>query len=144
VFLDDALGYGWCKWQNNAGVDDVNNLPGTLLIPHFFFHSSINVTSGVGTAYPSGAPAFTPGFKWSSCYSIFSFICMFCRSLFVLLFFFRLAIVLSVFLRYMDSDYLPLVSLNSAMLVLALQNFARVVSLSLLNKLHSRYLRSSS
>jgi hypothetical protein len=19
-----ALGYGWCKWQNNAGVDDVN------------------------------------------------------------------------------------------------------------------------
>ena len=27
----------------------------------------------------------TPGFYWGSCYSIFSFICMFCRSLFVLL-----------------------------------------------------------
>jgi hypothetical protein len=31
-----------------------------------------------------------------------------------------------------------------AMLVLALQNFARVVSLSSLNKLHFRYFRSSS
>ena len=36
--------------------------------------------SGAGTAYPSGAPEFTPGFKWDSCYSIFSFMCMFCRS----------------------------------------------------------------
>ena len=31
---------------------------------------------------------FTPGFQSGSCYSIFSFICMFCRSLFVLLYFF--------------------------------------------------------
>jgi hypothetical protein len=30
---------------------------------------------------------------------------MFCRSLFVLLYFFPLAIVLSVLLRYTDSDY---------------------------------------
>ena len=30
----------------------------------------------------------TPGFKWGSCYSIFSFMCMFCWSLFVLLSFF--------------------------------------------------------
>jgi len=53
--------------------------------------------SGAGTAYPSGAPEFTPGSSWGSCYSIFSFICMFCRSFpFVL---FLLAIVLSV-LRY--------------------------------------------
>ena len=37
--------------------------------------------------------------------TIFSFICMFCRSLFVLLYFFFLAIVLSVLLRYTDSDY---------------------------------------
>ena len=37
-------------------------------------------SSGAGTAYPSGAPEFTPGF-----YSNFSFMCMFCRSLFVLL-----------------------------------------------------------
>ena len=33
---------------------------------------------------------------------IFSFMCMFCRSLFVL---FNLAIVLSVLLRFTDSDY---------------------------------------
>ena len=38
--------------------------------------------------------------QWGSCYSIFSFICMFCRSLF-----FSVAIVLSVLLRYTDSDY---------------------------------------
>ena len=39
-------------------------------------------TSEAGTAYPSRAP------EWGSCYSIFSFMCMFCRSLFVLLYFF--------------------------------------------------------
>jgi hypothetical protein len=44
--------------------------------------------SGAGTAYPSGAPEFILGFSWGSCYSIFSFMCMFCRSLFVLLYFF--------------------------------------------------------
>ena len=43
-------------------------------------------------------------------YSIFSFICMFCRWFFVL---FLLAIVLSVLLWFTDSDYLPLVSSNS-------------------------------
>ena len=43
-------------------------------------------TSGAGTAYPYGASEFTPSFQWGSCYSIFGFICMFCRSLFVLLF----------------------------------------------------------
>ena len=49
---------------------------------------TMGATSGAGTAYPSGAPEFTPGFLWGSCYSIFSFICMFCRSLFDLLYFF--------------------------------------------------------
>ena len=38
--------------------------------------------------YPSGSPEFTPGSQWGSCYLIFSFICMLCRSLFVLLYFF--------------------------------------------------------
>jgi hypothetical protein len=37
---------------------------------------------------------------------IFSFMCMFFRSLFVLLYFFFLTIVLSVLLRFTDSDYL--------------------------------------
>ena len=57
------------------------------------------VTSGAGTAYPSGAPEFTPGFYWGSVYSIFGLTYTFCRSLFVLL-----GIVLSVLLRFMDSD----------------------------------------
>jgi len=33
-----------------------------------------------GTAYPSGQPEFTPFFYVGWCYSIFSFMCMFCRS----------------------------------------------------------------
>ena len=43
---------------------------------------------------------------------------MFCRSLFVLFVLFLLAIVLSVLLRFTDSDYLPLVSSNSSYLKL--------------------------
>jgi len=27
----------------------------------------IYIAIGPGTAYPSGAPEFTPGFKWGSC-----------------------------------------------------------------------------
>ena len=50
--------------------------------------NTTGATSGAGTAYPSGAPEFTPGFLWGSCYSIFSFMCTFCRSLFVLMYFF--------------------------------------------------------
>ena len=53
-------------------------------------------TSGAGTAYPSGAPEFTTGFYWGSCYY---FCVMFCRSLFVVL-----AIVLSALLRFKDYD----------------------------------------
>ena len=50
----------------------------------------MGATSGAGTAYSSVALEVTPDFRWGSCYSIFSFMCMFCISLFVLLsFFFR-------------------------------------------------------
>ena len=66
---------------------------------------STSTTSGAVTAYTSRAHEFTPGFKWGSCYSIFSFMCMFCRSLFFLLSFLLLAIVLSVLLRFTDYDY---------------------------------------
>ena len=45
-------------------------------------------TSGAGNTYPSVTPEYTPGFQWGTCYSIFSSMCMFCRSLFVLLSFF--------------------------------------------------------
>ena len=64
-------------------------------------------SSGAETAYPSGAPEFTPGF-----YSIFSFMCMFCRPLFVLLsFFFLPSCCLSFDLRILIT---PLVSSNSS------------------------------
>ena len=62
-----------------------------VLSSYMIYHRVCNyinttgATSGAGTAYPSGTPEFTPGFVWGSCYSIFSFMCMFCRSLFVLL-----------------------------------------------------------
>jgi hypothetical protein len=55
-----------------------------ILKPSFIW---INL-SGARTPSPSGAPEFIPGFLLGSCYSIFSFICMFCRSLFVLLYVF--------------------------------------------------------
>ena len=49
--------------------------------------------SGAGTAYPPGAHQLNPGFQWGSCYSIFSFMCMLCRSLQILLFFFGPCVV---------------------------------------------------
>jgi hypothetical protein len=62
-------------------------------------------TIGAGTADPSGAHDLTLGFWWGSCYSIFSFICMFCRSVFVLL---------SFFLSLCCLFFCPLVSSNSS------------------------------
>jgi hypothetical protein len=64
----------------------------------------MDATSGGGTDYTFRAPEFTPSFLRGSCYSIFSFICVFCGSFcpFVL---FLLVIVLSVLLRYTDFDY---------------------------------------
>jgi hypothetical protein len=50
--------------------------------------NTMGATSGAGTAYLSRPHELTPGFYCGSCYSIFSSICMFCKSLFVLLFFF--------------------------------------------------------
>ena len=58
------------------------------------------------TAYPSGAPEFTPGFWWGSCCLIFSFMCMFCRSVFILLsFFFWLLCCLSFDLRILITPF---------------------------------------
>ena len=52
----------------------------------------------------TGAPEFTPGFYCGSCYSIFNFMGMFCRSLFVhLSFSFDHCVV--VLLWFTDSDY---------------------------------------
>jgi hypothetical protein len=72
--------------------------------------STTGATIQAGTAYPSGAHEFTPSFKWGTCYSIFSFICMFCRSLFVLLYFF----FWPLFFFDMRILIVPLVSSNSS------------------------------
>jgi hypothetical protein len=37
--------------------------------------NTTDATSAAGTAYPSEASGFIPGFKWGSCLSIFSFLC---------------------------------------------------------------------
>ena len=73
------------------------------------------VTSGAGTSYSSGAHEFTSSFEWGSCYSIFSSICMFCCSQFVLLYFFfwPLCCLFFIDIRFLIG---PLVSSNSSSL----------------------------
>ena len=84
---------------HNAIIHKMDNIKKCYLLFVGLLLICIHVLTG--SAYPSGAPVFTPGFEWGSCYSIFTFMCMICRSLFVL---FRLFVVLSV-LRFTDSDY---------------------------------------
>ena len=83
--------------------------------------NATGVTSGARTAYPSGAPEFTPSFQWDSCYWIFSFICMFCKSLFVVLYvFFQPLCCLFFFdIRILNA---PLVSSNSSQLSRLINN----------------------
>ena len=78
-----------------------NNVTYLSNICHTNYCYTTAATSGAGTAYPSGKPPF----QWGWCSSIFSFMCKFCKSLFVLLYFFLLAIMLSVLLQYTDSAY---------------------------------------
>ena len=65
-----------------------NYIAGTELtnmqIPHFY---RTGVSSGGGTAYHSGTPAFIPSFSGVRVALYFTFFVMFCRSLFVLLIF---------------------------------------------------------
>ena len=64
-----------------------------------------DATSESGTAYLSEAPVFTPGFS-GVCVTRSLVVCvMFCRWFFFLFSFFPLDIVLSVHLRFTDSDY---------------------------------------
>ena len=53
-------------------------------------------TCGAGTAYPFGAPAFSPGFWWGSCYYILSFLCNVLQIFVRPFLLFPLAIVFSV------------------------------------------------
>ena len=80
IFINDSCGE--CLISNNSNTTDA--------------------ISWAGTAFPSGAPEFNPGFSkvratWSLVLCV-----IFCKSLFVL---FRLAIVLSALLLFTDADY---------------------------------------
>ena len=72
-------------------------------------------TSGAGTTYSFRSTEFTPGFKWGSCQSIFRFLCMFGRSLFVPLYLFSFGhcvVCSSIYEFWLPLWYLQL-SLNS-------------------------------
>ena len=70
----------------------------------------VSLTSVAGTAYLSGAPEFTPGFQWGSCYSIFCFcVCFVDRCLYF--FFWPLSCLFFFDIR------IPIVSSNSSQLV---------------------------
>ena len=69
-----------------------------------------NVTSWTGTAFPSGAPTFTSGL-WGSCREILSLLCNVLWIIVCPFVLFRLAIALSVFIRFTASHY-PLVCFN--------------------------------
>ena len=75
--------------------------------------NTTDATSLASNAYPSGAPEFTLGFQWGSCYSIFSFMCMFCSSLFFLVSFFFWPLC-CVFFFDLGILITPLVSSNSS------------------------------
>ena len=63
---------------------------------------TVNDSSFAVITYPYGAHEFILDSQWGSCYSIFSFMCRFCRLLFFLLSF---SFLLSVQLQFRDSDY---------------------------------------
>jgi hypothetical protein len=86
-----------------------------------------------GYAYPSGVPEFTTGCKWGSCYSIFSFMCMFCKSFFV-----PFLLVIVCLLRFTDSDYpidiFKLFLYNYRLRIITLLNISRTVGILFLGK----------
>ena len=70
-------------------------------------------TSGAGTAYHSRPPDFSSGFEWGSCYSMLNLLCMFYRSLFVLLYFFFWPLC-CLFVFDLRILIIPLLSSNSS------------------------------
>jgi hypothetical protein len=103
------------NWINSMQVKKI------LFTNVFFSWSSMGYTSGAGTAYCSGPHEFTPGFKWGSCYSIFSF--MFCRSLDVL-FFWPLCCLFFFDIRILIT---PVVSSKSSYQVLDKNDFKIII-----------------
>ena len=66
------------------------------------YNISLKINYSVGTAHPSGAPEFIPVYSGVQVVRSLTFCVIFCRLLFVL---FPLVIVLSVLLRFTNSDY---------------------------------------
>ena len=109
-----------CYKQNNVPPGDIelthircksnHHINWTMASATVTYHRICNktgATSGAGTAYPFGAPAFTPTFHFlvGSCYLIISFLCSALQIVVCFLLFFNLAIVLAVRRRFTDSDY---------------------------------------
>ena len=108
----NRIGYCYCRTNYTRVCNQIN---------------ATGSTSGAGSVYPSRAPEFTHSFQWSSCYSIFTFICMFCRSLFVLLYFFFWPLCC---LSFFDLRILltPLVSSNSSQIEVSTSDVLRTSS----------------
>ena len=88
---------------------------------------------GAETAYPSGASEFTHGLQWGSCYSIFSVMCMYCRSLLVhLTFFFWPLCCLSFDLRILIN---PLISSNSSSAIFRTHTHYMYTNVKMLSRL---------
>jgi hypothetical protein len=100
-FLDRGLLLTWLCWPlwNICVTNDHGYVPLVVNTSQSFPHSRL-ITRSV-TRLTRRVPlveqellilsehlSSPPSFWWGSCYSIFSFMCMFCRSLFVLLYFF--------------------------------------------------------
>ena len=110
----------WLGYQ--LGIICVTNEHGYILLfcnSHVLIHdlpsafsksNTTGATSGAGTAHLSGAPEFTPGFLWCSCYSIFSFLCRVLQIIFchLILFSFNHCIVFpsSIYGFYLSMWYL--------------------------------------
>jgi len=73
----------------------------------------MGATGGAGNVYPYGAPVFNPGLHCVPVAQSLVFCVVFCRSFFVLLYFFFWPLFCLSF-DFSDSDYLPLVSSNSS------------------------------
>ena len=97
--------------ENNLQICSVCNNHNRVITLFMTYHrvckkkNTTGATWRAGTAYLSGAPAFISGFSRVRVAQYLAFCVVLWRFLFVLLSFFLLVIVLSVFLRYTDSDY---------------------------------------
>jgi hypothetical protein len=84
TILNQAPHHNYTNYHNYPGVRPDAPCGFLLIIPLcmlcVFLQARIanpfELTTITGTAYPSGTPEFKPGFKWGSCCSLFSFICI--------------------------------------------------------------------